>query len=56
MKGVMMFGKKRKLSRRFGGPYQILRRIFKVDYGHDFPKNLALVHMFFHVSMLKKFV
>ncbi|KAH0670724.1 hypothetical protein KY285_025700 [Solanum tuberosum] len=43
-----------KLSPRFVGPYQILKRIGKVAYELYFPNELAPVHPVFHVSMLKK--
>ncbi|WMV38193.1 hypothetical protein MTR67_031578 [Solanum verrucosum] len=36
------------------GPYQILKCIGKVTYELDLPNELALVHLVFHVSMLKK--
>ncbi|WMV25117.1 hypothetical protein MTR67_018502 [Solanum verrucosum] len=55
MKGVMRFGKKGKLSPRYVGQYQILRRI-KVAYELDLPNELASVHPIFHVPMLKKCV
>ncbi|WMV45659.1 hypothetical protein MTR67_039044, partial [Solanum verrucosum] len=54
MKGVMRFGKKRKLSPRYVGPYQILNRIEKVAYELDFPNELAPMHPILHVYMLKK--
>ncbi|WMV55086.1 hypothetical protein MTR67_048471 [Solanum verrucosum] len=54
MKGVMRFGKKGKLSLRYVGPYQILKRIGKVLDELDLPNELAPVHTVFHVSMLKK--
>lgn len=53
MKGIMRFGKKRKLSPRYVGPYQIMRRIGKVAYELDLPNDLASVHLIFHVSLLK---
>ena len=54
MKGVMRFGKKEKLSSRYIGPYQIVRRIGKVAYELDLPADLEAVHPVFHVSMLHK--
>ncbi|WMV50642.1 hypothetical protein MTR67_044027 [Solanum verrucosum] len=56
MKGVMRFGKKRKLSPRYMGPYQILRHIVKVAYELELPNYLAFVHPVFHISLLKKCV
>ena len=32
MKGVMRFGRKGKLSLRYGGPYDILQRVGEVSY------------------------
>ncbi|MCF7184097.1 hypothetical protein L3H42_11410 [Corynebacterium sp. MC-13] len=54
MKGVMRFGKKGKLSPRYIGPYQIVRRIGKVAYELDLQADLEAVHPVFHVSMLRK--
>ena len=54
MKGVMRFGKKGKLSPRYIGPYQIVRRIGKVAYELELPADLGGVHPVFHVSMLRK--
>ncbi|XP_024018502.1 uncharacterized protein LOC112090730 [Morus notabilis] len=53
MKGVMRFGKKGKLSPRYIGPFQIIKRIEKVAYQ---PPELDVVHNVFHVSMLKKYI
>ena len=49
MKGVMRFGKKGKLSPRFVGPFEILKRIGKVAYELALPPTLAGVHNVFHV-------
>jgi len=56
MTGVMRFGMKGKLSPRYVDPYQILRQIDKVAYELKLPNDLASVHPFFHVSLLKKCV
>ncbi|WMV29958.1 hypothetical protein MTR67_023343 [Solanum verrucosum] len=55
-KGVKRFGKKGKLSPRYVGLYQILRRIGRVTYVLDLPNYLVSVHPVFHVSLLKKCV
>ena len=36
------------------GPYQVFQRVRKVAYELRLPSELALVHLVFHVSMLKK--
>ena len=56
MKGVMRFGKKGKLSPRYIGPYEIVRKIDKVAYELNLPPDLESVHPVFHVSMLRKCV
>ncbi|XP_070050955.1 uncharacterized protein, partial [Nicotiana tomentosiformis] len=55
MKGIMRFGKKGKLSPRFIGPFEILRRVREVAYELALPPSLAGVHPVFHVSMLRKY-
>lgn len=55
MKGVMRFRKQGKLSPRYIGPYQIVRRIGKVAYELELPANLGGVHSVFHVSLLREF-
>ncbi|XP_065624386.1 uncharacterized protein LOC136065296 [Quercus suber] len=56
MKGVMRFGKKGKLSPRFVGPFEILKRIGKVAYELALLPTVAGVHNMFHVSMLRKYI
>ena len=56
MKSVMRFGKKGKLSPRFIGPFEILKRIGKVAYELALPPTLAGVHNVFHVSMLRRYI
>ncbi|XP_070034623.1 uncharacterized protein [Nicotiana tomentosiformis] len=53
MKGVMRFGKKGKLSPRYIGPFDILKRIGEVAYKLALPPSLAAFHPVFHVSMLR---
>ena len=53
-KGVMRFGKKGKLSPRYIGPFQILKRKGAVAYELALPPNLDKIHPVFHVSMLRK--
>ncbi|KAK4722009.1 hypothetical protein R3W88_012242 [Solanum pinnatisectum] len=54
MKGVMIFGKKGKLSPRYIGLYRISKRVGNVVYELELPQELAAVHPVFHISMLKK--
>lgn len=54
MKGAMRFCKKGKLTTRYVGIYEILKRVQKVAYELKLPNELTVVHMMFHVSMLKK--
>ena len=52
---VLRFGKKRKLSPRFIGPYEVLERIEPVAYRLALPLELAKLHDVFHVSKLRKY-
>ncbi|GKC91570.1 putative reverse transcriptase domain-containing protein, partial [Tanacetum coccineum] len=54
LKGVVRFGKKGKLARRFVGPFEITERIDPVAYRLRLPEELNGVHDTFHVSNLKK--
>ncbi|GKA75746.1 hypothetical protein Tco_0782124, partial [Tanacetum coccineum] len=53
-KGMMRFGKKGKLTPRYVGPFEILKRIGPVAYRSRLPKELSEVHDIFHVSNMKK--
>ena len=52
---ILRFCKKRKLSPRFIGPYEILERIGHVAYRLALPSELAKLHNVFHVSLLRKY-
>ncbi|GJW62860.1 putative reverse transcriptase domain-containing protein [Tanacetum coccineum] len=53
-KGVVRFGKCRKLSLRYIGPFKVLARIGPVAYTLELPEELKGIHSTFHVSNLKK--
>ncbi|GJZ55551.1 reverse transcriptase domain-containing protein, partial [Tanacetum coccineum] len=53
-KGVVRFGKKRKLAPRFVGPFEIIEKVGPVAYRLDLPEELDGVHDTFHVLNLKK--
>ncbi|XP_070050210.1 uncharacterized protein [Nicotiana tomentosiformis] len=55
MMGIMRFRKKGKLSPRFIGPFELLRRVGDVAYELAFPPSLSVVHPIFHVSMLRRY-
>ena len=54
-RGVVRFGKRRKLSPRFFGPFEILERIDTVAYQLALLPSISSVHEVFHVSMLRKY-
>ena len=54
-RGVVRFGKRRKLLSRFIGPFEILERVGIVAYRLDLPPSMSGVHEVFHVSMLRKY-
>ena len=56
MKGVMRFGKKRKLNPRYLGLYKVVKRIGIVAYELALPETMSTIHNTFNVSMLKKYV
>ncbi|XP_017426312.1 uncharacterized protein LOC108334897 [Vigna angularis] len=46
----------KKLSPKFVGPYQILRKIGPVAYELSLPPQLSNLHPVFHVSQLRKYI
>ncbi|XP_074277490.1 uncharacterized protein LOC141601120 [Silene latifolia] len=56
MKGVKRFGVKGKLSPKYIGPYEVIKRIGAVAYRLDLPPSLGKVHDVFHVSQLRKYI
>ena len=52
---ILRFGKRRKLSPRFIGSYEILEIIGLVAYGLALPPELAKLHDVFHVFILRKY-
>ena len=54
-KGVVMFGKRGKLSPRYIRPFEILERVGTVVYWLALPLSLSGVNEVFHVSMLLKY-
>ncbi|KAG8503372.1 hypothetical protein CXB51_001418 [Gossypium anomalum] len=54
-KKILRFGKKGKLSPRFIGPYQVLKRVGPVAYQLELPPELDRIHDVFHVSMLRRY-
>ncbi|GJW50504.1 putative reverse transcriptase domain-containing protein [Tanacetum coccineum] len=53
-KGVILFGKWRKLNPRYVGPFKVLAKVRAVAYKLELPQELSRVHSTFHVSNLKK--
>jgi len=56
MAGIGRAIKSRKLTPRFIGPYQILRRIGAAAYEIALPPHLVNLHNVFHVSQLRKYI
>ncbi|GJV64835.1 retrovirus-related pol polyprotein from transposon TNT 1-94 [Tanacetum coccineum] len=53
-KGVIRFGKWRKLNPRYIGPFKVLAKVGTIAYKLELPQQLSRVHNTFHVSNLKK--
>lgn len=56
MKDVVQFGKKKKLSPRYIGPYKIIMRVHKVAYEVELSMEMNMIHLVFHVFILRKFL
>ena len=54
MKGVMRFGRKKKVIPTYVGPYKILKRVGKVAFELELPAELPAVRPVFHISLLIK--
>ena len=52
---MVRFGKLGKLSPRFIGPFEILKRVGVVAYRLALPPSMSGVYEVFHVSMLRKY-
>ena len=53
-RGVVRFGRRGKLSPRYIGPFEILKRVGTVMYRLALSPSLLGVHEVFHVSVLRK--
>ena len=54
-RGVVKFDKRGKLSPRYIGPFEVLKRVGIVAYRLALPPTLSSVHVAFHVSILRKY-
>ena len=50
-----MLSKRGKLSPRFIGPFEILKRVSTIAYRLALPPSMSGVHEVFHVSMLRRY-
>ena len=51
----MRFGRKGKLSPRFIGPYEVIKKVGLEAYRLALPPELENIHNVFHVSMLRRY-
>ena len=54
-RGMIRFGKRGKLSSRYIGPFEVLKKVGAVDYRLALPPSLSSFHEVFQVSMLQKY-
>ncbi|KAL2230621.1 UNVERIFIED_CONTAM: Transposon Tf2-12 polyprotein [Sesamum indicum] len=52
-RGILRFGRQGKLSPRYIGPYEIIKRIGPLAYRLALPAELSQIHDVFHISMLR---
>ncbi|XP_074297208.1 uncharacterized protein LOC141627909 [Silene latifolia] len=55
MKGGKRYRIKAKLSPKYFGPYEVLKRVCEEAYRLTLPPNLSMVHDVFHVSQLRRY-
>ena len=54
-RGVVRFDKRGKLSSRFIGPFEILKRVGTIAYRLALPPSMSGVHKVFQVSMPRRY-
>ena len=54
-RGVVKFGKQGKLSSRYIGPFEVLKRVGTIACRLALPPSLSSVHVVLYVSMLQKY-
>ena len=54
-RGILRFGKKRKLSLRYVRPYESLEKVGPLAYKLALPRELSSIHDVFHVSILRRY-
>ena len=54
-RGLVRFGKRGKISLRYIGPFEVLKRVGTVSYQLALPPSSSSVYTVFHVSMLWKY-
>nr|GEZ35093.1 putative reverse transcriptase domain-containing protein [Tanacetum cinerariifolium] len=53
-KGVVRFGKRKKLNPRYVGPFKVLDKVGTIAYKLELSQELSMVHNTFHMFNLKK--
>ena len=54
-RGVVRFDKRGKLSPRYIGPFEVLKRVGTIAYRLELPPSLSSVHAVFHISILRQY-